>query len=124
MEDYLINVKLLVEDTFNKNEGKKTVLITHSMGSSIITYFLSLQSQEWKDKYIQAWISLAGCFAGTIKAMKVYSEGDNLGVRVLSSTALREQQRLELIHDLKKKKFISFHSVLFELISHSFGMIF
>merc|ERR1712071_713001 len=93
MEDYLINVKLLVEDTFNKNEGKKTVLITHSMGSSIIAYFLSLQSQEWKDKYIQAWISLAGCFAGTIKAMKVYSEGDNLGVRVLSSTALREQQR-------------------------------
>lgn len=93
LQDYLSNVKLLVEDTFNRNDGKRTVFITHSMGSSMVAYFLSLQTQEWKDKYIQSWISLAGCFAGTIKAMKVYAEGDNLGVRVLSSNALKEQQR-------------------------------
>jgi len=93
LQDYLSNLKLLVEDTFNKNNGKRTVFITHSMGSSNVAYFLSLQTQAWKDKYIQSWISLGGCFAGTIKAMKVYAEGDNLGVRVLSSNALREQQR-------------------------------
>lgn len=75
LQDYLSNVKLLVEDTFNRNDGKRTVFITHSMGSSMVAYFLSLQTQEWKDKYIQSWISLAGCFAGTIKAMKVYAEG-------------------------------------------------
>ena len=69
------NLKLLVEDTFNKNNGKRTVFITHSMGSSNVAYFLSLQTQAWKDKYIQSWISLGGCFAGTIKAMKVYAEG-------------------------------------------------
>jgi len=93
LQDYLKNVKALVEETFNKNNGKKTVFITHSMGGSIVSYFLTLQTQGWKDKYIRSWISLAGCFAGTIKAMKVYAEGDNLGVRVLSSNALREQQR-------------------------------
>lgn len=75
LQDYLSNLKLLVEDTFNKNNGKRTVFITHSMGSSNVAYFLSLQTQAWKDKYIQSWISLGGCFAGTIKAMKVYAEG-------------------------------------------------
>ena len=75
LQDYLKNVKALVEETFNKNNGKKTVFITHSMGGSIVSYFLTLQTQGWKDKYIRSWISLAGCFAGTIKAMKVYAEG-------------------------------------------------
>ena len=59
----------------------------------MILYFLHQQSQAWKDQYIQSWISLAGCFGGTVKALKVYSQGDDLGVRVLSESALREQQR-------------------------------
>jgi len=59
----------------------------------MILYFLHQQSQGWKDHYIQSWISLAGCFGGTVKALKVYSQGDDLGVRVLSESALREQQR-------------------------------
>lgn len=106
-------MKELVEDTFNKT-SQKVVFVTHSMGSPMVLYFFNHQSQAWKDKYIKSWISLGGCFAGTVKALKVYAEGDNpphsnpqsyitsllpvssgdnLGVRVLSASALREQQR-------------------------------
>ncbi|KAK4015285.1 phospholipase A2 group XV [Daphnia magna] len=93
LQDYFVNTKALVEDTYSRTNGQKIIFITHSMGSPMILYFLNHQTQEWKNKYIKSWISLAGCWAGTIKALKVYAQGDNLGVRVLSETALREQQR-------------------------------
>ena len=92
-QHFFIDMKALVEDTYTKTNGSKVALLSHSMGSPMVLYFLNHQSQEWKDQYIKTWISLAGCFAGTVKALKVYSQGDDLGVRVLSETALREQQR-------------------------------
>lgn len=92
MKEYFVNLKILVEDTFTKT-SQRTIFVTHSMGSPMTLYFLNQQTQAWKDKYIKSWISLGGCWAGTVKALKVYAQGDNLGVRVLSETALREQQR-------------------------------
>lgn len=68
-------MKDLIEDTFTKTNGQKVVFITHSMGSPMTLYFLNRQSQAWKDKYIKSWISLAGCWAGTVKALKVFAQG-------------------------------------------------
>lgn len=113
MQDFFAKMKALVEDTYTRTNGQKVVFITHSMGSPNTLYFLNQQPQAWKDKHIKSWVSLAGCWAGTVKALKVYIQGtcqntlhnvvkqlkttvyigDNLGVRVLSETALREQQR-------------------------------
>lgn len=93
LTDYFVSMKTLVEDTFVKTNGQKVMFLTHSMGSPMTLYFLNQQTQAWKDKFVKSWISLAGCWAGTIKALKVYAQGDNLGVRVLSESALREQQR-------------------------------
>lgn len=68
-------MKALVEDTFTQTNGQKTVFITHSMGSPMTLYFLNHQTQDWKNKYIKTWISLAGCWGGTIKALKVFAQG-------------------------------------------------
>lgn len=38
-------------------------------------YFLSQQSQDWKDKHINVMISLSGAWAGSAKAIKVYAIG-------------------------------------------------
>lgn len=75
LQDYFVNMKDLIEDTFTKTNGQKVVFITHSMGSPMTLYFLNRQSQAWKDKYIKSWISLAGCWAGTVKALKVFAQG-------------------------------------------------
>lgn len=75
LQDYFVNTKALVEDTYSRTNGQKIIFITHSMGSPMILYFLNHQTQEWKNKYIKSWISLAGCWAGTIKALKVYAQG-------------------------------------------------
>ena len=69
-------MKALVEDTFVKTNGQKVMFLTHSMGSPMTLYFLNQQTPARKDKYIQSWISLGGCWAGTIKALKVYAQGD------------------------------------------------
>ena len=75
LQEYFVNMKSLVEDTFTKTNGQKIVFITHSMGSPMTLYFLNRQTQEWKNKYIKTWISLAGCWSGTIKALKVFAQG-------------------------------------------------
>ena len=74
LQDYFVKMKVLVEDTFTKT-NQKIVLITHSMGSPMTLYFLNHQTQEWKNKYVKSWVSLAGCWGGTIKALKVYAQG-------------------------------------------------
>jgi lysophospholipase-3 len=75
LQDFFVNMKALVEDTFTQTNGQKIVFITHSMGSPMTLYFLNRQTQEWKNKYIKTWISLAGCWGGTIKALKVFAQG-------------------------------------------------
>lgn len=37
--------------------------------------FLQRQSQEWKDKFIYKFISLAASWAGSVKSVKVYAVG-------------------------------------------------
>ena len=75
LTDYFVSMKTLVEDTFVKTNGQKVMFLTHSMGSPMTLYFLNQQTQAWKDKFVKSWISLAGCWAGTIKALKVYAQG-------------------------------------------------
>lgn len=73
-QEFFSNFKELIEDTYKKT-GMKVTLITHSMGSPMTLYFLNRQTQAWKDRYIQSWVSLAGCWAGTVKALKVFIQG-------------------------------------------------
>ena len=52
------------------------------MGSPMTLYFLNQQTQAWKDKYIKSWISLGGCWAGTVKALKVYAQGSYISTMI------------------------------------------
>lgn len=90
--EYFDNVKRLVEETYEKNSKKKVIFIVHSMGGPMTNLFLQRQSQAWKDKYVQSMISLSGAFAGSVKTLKVFVTGDDLGVFVLSESVLKEMQ--------------------------------
>lgn len=67
-------------------------LIAHSMGAPMSLVFLQRQPKIWKTKYIARMISLAGAWAGSVKALKVFAVGDDLGAFVLSRKAMRPQQ--------------------------------
>jgi len=76
--DYFVSVKNLIETTYAKNGNIKVLLVSHSMGSIMMSYFLNHQTQAWKDKYIRSLISVAGVWGGTARAVKVFAVGDNL----------------------------------------------
>lgn len=92
-EEYFVQVKKLIEETFLANDGVSSILLTHSMGSPMMLYFLNHQTTAWKQKYIRALMTLAGPWGGTVRALKVFAVGDNLGNWLLSEKKLMWEQR-------------------------------
>lgn len=90
--DWFVNLKILVEDAYEMNDKTPITFITHSMGSPMTLIFLQQQTQQWKSKYVARIISLAGAWAGSVKAVKVYAMGDDLDSFALSGKVMREQQ--------------------------------
>lgn len=91
-QQFFIDLKTLVEDTYRHNGDTPVVFISHSMGGLMALRFLRCQAQEWKDKYVRAFISLAGCWGGTMKSLKTFAVGDNLGYIALDAATLKRQQ--------------------------------
>ena len=72
--NYIQSLKSLVERSVHLN-GKKAVLVGHSLGSNLINYFLVKQSKEWKDRYINSFVSFSGAFGGCPKALRSMLSG-------------------------------------------------
>ncbi|CAF0927443.1 unnamed protein product [Adineta ricciae] len=60
------NLQDLIELTYYENMNKSVSLISHSTGGSMTLYFLTQQTQAWKDQYVHSWISLSGNIAGEV----------------------------------------------------------
>lgn len=74
--EYFRNLKMLIEETYVKNENKKVIIVVHSFGGPVSLAFLRRQNQKWKDKYIKYLISLSGAWAGAIKAIESFVAGN------------------------------------------------
>ncbi|CAB3230343.1 unnamed protein product [Arctia plantaginis] len=90
--EFFVNLKTLVEDTYNLNNKSSVTLLVHSMGGLMAVHFLRLQPQKWKDQYIRRLVSLSTPWAGSMKAVKVFAIGDNLGSVMLRESIMRAQQ--------------------------------
>lgn len=91
-QQWFVDMKQLVEETFEMGGQQRVTLLVHSMGGPMSLVFLQKQTQAWKDKYIRQVISLAGAWAGSAKAVKVFAIGDDLGSFALSGSVLRAEQ--------------------------------
>lgn len=91
-EAYFDALRHLTEKMYSAT-GQRVVYLLHSMGGPMMWYFLGHQPQSWKDKYVEAVISLAGAWGGSVKAVKVYTAGDNLGIYLISPRSIRSEQR-------------------------------
>ncbi|XP_058814274.1 phospholipase A2 group XV-like isoform X2 [Topomyia yanbarensis] len=91
-QDWFIKLKHLVEETYTLNKNMSITFIVHSMGAPMTLLFLQMQTQEWKDQYIRRVISLAGAWGGSVKTIKCFAVGDDLGAFALSGKVLREEQ--------------------------------
>ncbi|KAL7281367.1 hypothetical protein ACG7TL_004677 [Trametes sanguinea] len=69
---------------FVRREKRKVVLTAHSMGSTIILYFLKWVESpnhgrggpDWVENHIEAFISIAGTHLGVAKAMAAFLSGE------------------------------------------------
>ncbi|XP_024935900.1 group XV phospholipase A2 isoform X2 [Cephus cinctus] len=90
--EFFVKLKDLIEETYLMNNKEPVTLIAHSMGGPMSLVFLQQQSQKWKDKYINCLVTLAGVWGGSVKALKVFAIGDDLGAYVLRESTLKDQQ--------------------------------
>lgn len=74
------------------NHNESVTLIAHSMGGPMCLLFLQQQDTSWKNKYISSLITLAAVWGGSVKALKVFAIGDDLGTYVLRERTLKDQQ--------------------------------
>jgi len=89
---FFFQLQALVEETYKRNGNTKVILLAHSMGGPMSLYFLQNMPQEWKDKYIKSLVTLSAAWGGSIKAIKVFVVGDDLGVFVLNGGILKQMQ--------------------------------
>ncbi len=89
---WFIDLKELVEDTYKINNNTPITFVCHSMGALMTTVFLQQQPNSWKEKYILSMITLGGAWGGSVKAIKVFAIGDNLGAFALRPKIMRIAQ--------------------------------
>ena len=81
MNGYYKQFRLLIESTFSNNGNQPVVIIAHSLGGLVSHHFLTkLVSQEWKDKYVAQYITMASVWAGTVKVVHGIVSGETDGV--------------------------------------------
>ncbi|KHN84473.1 Group XV phospholipase A2 [Toxocara canis] len=79
LTDLYLMLKTMIETAYRYNDNKRVVIIAHSMGNPIMLYFYNtFVTQDWKDKYIQAHISLAGAWGGAMQIVRLFASGYNM----------------------------------------------
>ncbi|GAA5903261.1 hypothetical protein JCM8208_002257 [Rhodotorula glutinis] len=82
-DHYFSRLKIAIEFNLNVNE-RKTVLVSHSMGSSLLLWFFKwVESPEhgkggpdWVERHVSDWVNVAGTMLGVPKAMSALLSGE------------------------------------------------
>ncbi|CAE6486931.1 unnamed protein product [Rhizoctonia solani] len=82
-DGYFSKLKAQIE-IFKRREGKKVVLVSHSMGGTVTMYFLKWVEApsygnggpNWVEEHIEAFVNVAGTLLGVPKAMAAFVSGE------------------------------------------------
>jgi hypothetical protein len=58
-------------------QGHSAIIIGHDLGSVVANYFLVNSKKEWKDRFINKFITISGAFGGCPKALRAVLSGSN-----------------------------------------------
>ena len=91
---YYDDVQQLIETMYRNNGNTSVTIVTHSMGSPVILYFLAhVVNQKWKDKYLKAFVPLSGVWKGSVKTLVSIVTGDPQGIPGVPPSTVRHLQR-------------------------------
>lgn len=99
-DQYFSRLKNYIE-VAHKTSGKKAVLISHSMGSQVLFYFMKWVEHKdfgnggpkWVDDYIDSWINISGCMLGTAKDIPAVLSGEMKDTAQLNAFAVYGLER-------------------------------
>lgn len=109
-DQYFTRLKTHIE-VASRISQKKVVLLSHSMGSQVLYYFLHWVEAEghgnggigWVEAYVDSWINISGCMLGAIKGIPAVLSGEMKDTAQLNAFAvyglekfLNRQERTEL----------------------------
>lgn len=94
-DQYFTRLKAHIEVAVRVS-NKKVVLLSHSMGSQVLYYFLHWVEAEgygnggssWVDSYIDSWINISGCMLGAVKGLPAVLSGEMKDTAQLNSFAV------------------------------------
>ncbi|CBX94250.1 similar to phospholipid:diacylglycerol acyltransferase [Plenodomus lingam JN3] len=94
-DQYFTRLKSHIEVAV-KVADKKVVLLSHSMGSQVLYYFMHWVEAkgygdggpDWVDKHIDSWINISGCMLGALKDMPAVLSGEMKDTAQLNAFAV------------------------------------
>lgn len=94
-DQYFTRLKAHIE-VANKIQGKKVVLLSHSMGSQVLYYFFHWVEAEgygdggpsWVEDHVDSWINISGCMLGTPKGFPAVLSGEMKDTAQLNAFAV------------------------------------
>lgn len=106
-KDLVPSIKSMIEQMHSIND-KSVILMSHSSGSRLTYYFLKQMSEEWKDKYVRSFISIAGSFGGSVGTLVAVVSGQYDG-----PFGLKQEKSIELHRSFPGFLFDSPHAEAF-----------
>ncbi len=94
-DHYFTRLKLYIEMAVASSD-RKALLISHSMGSQVLFYFLHWVASpqggqggpDWVDKYVDSWINISGCMLGAVKDLTAILSGEMRDTAQLNAFAV------------------------------------
>lgn len=99
-DQYFSRLKNYIE-VAHKTSGKKAVLVSHSMGSQVLFYFMKWVEHkdhgnggpQWVNDHIDSWINISGCMLGTAKDIPAVLSGEMKDTAQLNAFAVYGLER-------------------------------
>lgn len=94
-DHYFTRLKSHIESTV-ESTGKKSILVSHSMGSQVALFFFKwVESKahgkggsDWVERHIDSWVNISGCMLGTSKGLSALLSGEMKDTAQLNSFAV------------------------------------
>ncbi|OAL44954.1 LACT-domain-containing protein [Pyrenochaeta sp. DS3sAY3a] len=94
-DQYFTRLKSHIEVAV-KVSDKKVVLLSHSMGSQVLYYFLHWVEakgygnggKDWVEKHVDSWINISGCMLGAVKDLPAVLSGEMKDTAQLNAFAV------------------------------------
>ncbi|KAL8915464.1 MAG: hypothetical protein Q9171_000028 [Xanthocarpia ochracea] len=105
-DHYFTRLKAHIE-TGTRTSGEKVVLISHSMGSQVLYYFLHWVEAEghggggpdWVDTFVDSWINISGSMLGALKGYPAVLSGEMKDTAQLNAFAVYGLEKFLAKHE-------------------------